>query len=271
MGRIGAPMALRLVSAGHQLTVWDIDPEKLAPAVQRGAKAASCGVDTAVGTEAVFLCVSDTGAVEQAVFGPDGVAAKTGLVIDHSTIHPERCHAMAERLRADHGAGWVDAPISGGPGAADAGILTAWLGGEKADAERARQWIECYARKISYMGPSGQGQVAKSCNQTIVASTVALWAEMLAYAIDCGLDPLELVDTLEGSAADSGTRRAFATGLAEGKFPELSSRNMTKDLQIVADLARSHGAEMPIASLALSRFKEGITARLASRRSTEPG
>lgn len=172
---------------------------------------------------------------------------------------------MAERLRSEHGTGWVDAPISGGPGAASNGILTVWLGGEKADTERARPWIECYGRKISYMGPSGGGQIAKSCNQAIVASTVAIWAETLTYAVECGLDPRELVDTLEGSGADSGTRRTFAAGLAEGRFPDLSSRNMIKDLTIVADLAQATGAQMPIARLALTRFQAGITAKLPPR------
>ncbi|MDB5410261.1 MAG: 2-hydroxy-3-oxopropionate reductase, partial [Rhodospirillales bacterium] len=249
MGRIGTPMALRLIAAGHRLTVWDSAPEQLAPAIAHGAIAASCGAATAIGTEAVLLCVSDTNAVEEAVFGPDGVAA-AGLIVDHTTIHPDQCRAMAERLRSTHGTGWVDAPISGGPRAAADGLLTVWLGGDRTDADRARQWIECYGRKISYMGSSGRGQIAKSCNQAIVASTVAIWAEMLAYAAQCGLDPSELVDTLEGSGADSGTRRTFANGLAKGEFPALSSRNMIKDLSIVADLARAHNAEMPIAQLA---------------------
>jgi 3-hydroxyisobutyrate dehydrogenase-like beta-hydroxyacid dehydrogenase len=109
------------------------------------------------------------------------------------------------------------------------------------------------------MGGSGSGQTAKSCNQVIVANTVAIWAEMLAYAAGNGLDPEVLIDTLEGSGADSGVRRTFAKGMANGTFPELSTRNMIKDLGIITDMASKMGLPMPISSMALNHFKRGIT------------
>src|ERR1700749_4939987 len=101
--------------------------------------------------------------------------------------------------------------------------------------------MAAYAGRIHDMGPSGSGQIAKSCNQVIVANTIAIWAEMLDYAAANGLDPSALIDTLEGSGADSGVRRTFAKGMAKGSFPALSTRNMLKDLGIVADLARRSG------------------------------
>jgi len=271
LGRIGTPMALRLLAAGHDLTAFDIAPESLSPVVAKGARAARSPADASDGAEAVLLCVSDTAAVERAVFGPDGAATRArpgALLIDHSTTHPVQTREMARRAR-DLGLCWIDAPISGGPPAAATGTLTAWLGGDAAEAARARTLVECYGRKISYMGPSGSGQVAKSCNQAIVANTIAVWAEMLRYAVRNGLDPLELIDTLEGSSADSNIRRTFAPDMTKGEFPPLSTRNMTKDLGIIADLAQASGTPMPISTLSLEAFRTGIASNIPA--ASKPG
>jgi 3-hydroxyisobutyrate dehydrogenase len=260
LGRIGAPMAQRLVAAGYRLTVFDVVPEAMDPLVAIGAQAAASPADAAAGAQAVCFCVSDGEAVQAAAFGADGVAsraAKGTLLIDHSTTHPELTRAMSRRAE-DMGLCWVDAPVSGGIAAAKAGTLAAWLGGRPEHADRARTFMAAYAGRISYMGPSGSGQTAKSCNQVIVANTIAIWAEMLAYAVSNGLDPLTLIDTLEGSGADSGVRRTFAKGMANGIFPELSTRNMIKDLGIITDMASRTGLSMPISSIALNHFKRGI-------------
>ncbi len=260
LGRIGAPMAQRLVAAGYGLSVFDVVPEAMDALVAVGARAAASPGDAAAGALVVCFCVSDGEAVESAAFGVDGVASqasKGALLIDHSTTHPELTRAMSHRAR-ELGLCWVDAPVSGGIAAAKNGTLAAWLGGDCEHAESARPFIAAYAGRISYMGPSGSGQTAKSCNQVIVANTIAIWAEMLAYAAGNGLDPETLIDTLEGSGADSGVRRTFAKGMANGTFPELSARNMIKDLGIVADLARKSHVPMPISSIALEHFKWGI-------------
>ena len=260
LGRIGTPMAERLVSVGYRLSVFDVVAEAMEPLVAVGARAARSPGDAAQGAEAVFFCVSDGEAVESAAFGPDGVAAraaKGALLIDHSTTHPELTRTMSRRAAAAE-LHWVDAPVSGGILAAKNGKLAAWLGGQRDCADRARTFIAAYAGRINYMGPSGSGQTAKSCNQVIVANTIAIWAEMLEYAVSNGLDPLTLIDTLEGSGADSGVRRTFAKGMANGAFPELSTRNMIKDLGIITDLASHSGVPMPMSAMALARFRRGI-------------
>ena len=258
-GRIGTPMALRVVAAGHRVQGYDILEDNLAAALAQGAVRAHAAADAAAGAEVVFLCLPDTDAVESAVFGPAGVAAgapRGAIIVDHSSILPDRSRAMAQRAQADHGIGWIDAPVSGGPGAASAGTLTAWLGGDTALVARASPWIATYASRISHMGASGLGQVAKSCNQAVVCVTVAAWAEMLRYARHAGLDAPFLVETLEGSGSDSLIRHAFGRGLAEGRFPELSRRNMTKDLKIIADLAGATATPMALTQAALALFAD---------------
>jgi 3-hydroxyisobutyrate dehydrogenase-like beta-hydroxyacid dehydrogenase len=260
LGRIGAPMAERLVVAGYRLSVFDVVPAAMDALVAIGARAATSPADAAAEAQAVCFCVSDGEAVERAAFGPDGAAAKAAkgtLLIDHSTTHPELTRAMSRRAEGI-GLCWVDAPISGGTAAAKNGVLAAWLGGRREDADRAQAVIAAYAGRISYMGNSGSGQTAKSCNQVIVANTIAIWAEMLAYAVGNGLDPEQLIDTLEGSGADSGVRRTFAKGMAAGVFPELSTRNMIKDLGIITDLASKSNVPMPMSSIALAHFRRGI-------------
>ncbi|HEX3996224.1 MAG TPA: NAD(P)-dependent oxidoreductase [Acetobacteraceae bacterium] len=260
LGRIGAPMALRLLAAGYRLNVFDVVPEAMDPLVAAGARAATSPGDAAAEAHVVCFCVSDGEAVERAAFGVDGVASrapKGALLIDHSTTHPELTRTISARAEA-MGFCWVDAPISGGISAAKNGTLAAWLGGRREHADRAQTVVATYAGRINYMGPSGNGQTAKSCNQVIVANTIAIWAEMLAYAAGNGLDLETLIDTLEGSGADSGVRRTFAKGMANGTFPDLSTRNMIKDLGIIEDLANQAGVPMPISSIALERFKRGI-------------
>lgn len=260
LGRIGAPMAQRLLAAGYRLSVFDVVPEAMDPLVAAGARAAASPGDAAAEAQRVCFCVSDGEAVERAAFGDDGVvsqASKGTVLIDHSTTHPELTRAMSARAEA-MGFCWVDAPVSGGISAATNGTLAAWLGGRREHADKAQTFIGAYAGRINYMGPSGSGQTAKSCNQVIVANTIVIWAEMLAYAAGNGLDLETLIDTLEGSGADSGVRRTFAKGMAKGIFPDLSTRNMVKDLGIVVDLANQAGVTMPISSIALERFKRGI-------------
>ena len=271
LGEIGLPMAVRLIGAGHRVVVWGRRPEAVHEAVTAGAIAASSAAELAAQCEAVFLCVTDGDAVEDVVFGPGGVAEGLrpgGLVVDHSTIHPETTRGCAERLRASS-ASWVDAPVSGGPGGATAGTLAIFLGGDEGDVARVRPWIAAYANNVTHMGGSGSGQVAKSCNQAIVASTVAVWAEVISYARRCGIDPDLLVDALQGGWADSEIRKVHAHDMVAGRFRRAPGLIILKDLEIIGDMARRSVSPMPVAAavttlyrmiLAQGRETGGVTA-----------
>ena len=244
MGRIGAPMALRLLRAGHELHVHDIDPARLAPAIAQGARAAKSPAELAAGCEAVLLSVTDTDAVEGIVFGPGGIAAGGSagkLVVDHTSIHPERTRDLAARLRTATGMGWVDAPVSGTPG-----TLAVFMGGAAADVARARDWVAAYAGNITHVGPLGCGQIGKSCNQAIVIATLAAWSEVLAYAERLGLAPATLMQAVQGGGAESGVRRHFEADLLAGRLPPETARNMLKDLEIVRDMAGAASLPMPL-------------------------
>lgn len=257
LGEIGLPMVLRLVAAGHRVVVWGRTAANLQPALDAGAVAAASPAELAAQCESTFLCVTDGDAVEAVVFGPRGVAegARRGsLVIDHSTIHPETARLAARRLRGA-GVGWVDAPVSGGAGGATAGTLATFLGGGDADVARVRPWVAAYANHVTHMGAVGSGQVAKSANQAIVASTVALWAEVIAYARRCGIDPDVLVDALQGGWADSEIRRVHAHDMVAERFRRAPGLIILKDLEIIGDMARASTSAMPVTAAVTSLYR----------------
>jgi 3-hydroxyisobutyrate dehydrogenase-like beta-hydroxyacid dehydrogenase len=257
LGDIGKPMALQLIAAGHRVQVWGRTPEKLRPALDAGATAAASPAELAAACDAVFLCVTDGDAVEQVVFGPKGVAegARRGsIVIDHSTIHPETARLASRRLRGN-GVAWVDAPVSGGAVGAKAGTLSVFAGGDDADVARITPWLSAYARNVTHMGPVGSGQAAKSCNQAVVAASIALWAEVITYARRCGLDPDLLVDALAGGWADSEIRRVHGHDLVAGRFRRTPTFIMLKDLDIIDDVARTAHAPMPLTAAATTLYR----------------
>jgi 3-hydroxyisobutyrate dehydrogenase-like beta-hydroxyacid dehydrogenase len=257
LGDMGAPMARRLLAAGHTLGVWARHPARSSALCAAGAEAAASPRELAERSEAIFLCVTDGPAVDDIVFGADGIAAglaRGTLVIDHSTIDPPTTRRGAERLQAQ-GAGWVDAPVSGGTAGAAAGTLACFLGGSDADVACARPWIAAYAENITHMGPSGAGQIAKSCNQAVVGATIAMWVETLAYARRCGLDPALLVDALAGGWADSAIRQAHGHALAEGRFAPARGNLLLKDLEIVGELARASGSPMPVTAIVTTLYR----------------
>lgn len=257
LGDIGKPMALQLVRAGHRVVVWGRTTAKLQPALDAGATAAASPAELAAACDAVFLCVTDGDAVEEVVFGPRGVAegARRGsLIVDHSTIHPETARLASRRL-ASSGVGWVDAPVSGGAIGAKAGTLSVFLGGDDGDVARVRPWLAAYARNVTHMGPVGSGEAAKSCNQAVVATTIALWAEVIAYARRSGLDPDQLVDALAGGWADSEIRRVHGHDLAAGRFKRTPTAIILKDLDIIGDVAAATKSPMPLTAVAATLYR----------------
>jgi 3-hydroxyisobutyrate dehydrogenase len=261
LGRIGLPMASRLVQGDHGLVVWDISPDAVRAAVRLGAEAAVGAADVARRADVCFLCLPGESAIEAVVFGPGGIveaASHDLIVVDHSTIDPDRCREFAGRAIQRSGIAWVDMPVSGGVDAAAAGNLIAWAGGAVEDVAAVVPIASKYIARISRMGAVGQGQLAKSCNQMIVGATIALWSEMLRYAAEVGLDPAEMVETLEGGAADSPVSRRFAAALAKGEMPEKSIRNMRKDLAVVINQSAGTAFSPKMTVAALEEFEKFI-------------
>ena len=163
LGTMGAPMARHLLAAGHEVTVHNRTRSREEPLAAAGAARAATPAQAAGAAEAVLTCVSDTPDLEQVLFGDDGVAeglTAGGLVVDCSTVSPAATAAIAATLR-EREIGLVDAPVSGGSEGAERGTLTIFCGGSDADVARARTLLEAFGSRITHLGPSGAGQVAR--------------------------------------------------------------------------------------------------------------
>lgn len=257
VGDIGAPIAQRIEQAGHPLRVYNRSAARAQPFAGRGVPVAASIADLVRECDIVFTCVSDTAAVEDVVFGPGGVAQSGRpdmLFVDVSTIHPVAAREMAARLRRDHGIGWVDAPVSGGPAGARAGTLAVFAGGEPQDVERARPVLMSFAGRVTHMGAPGSGMAGKACNQMLSFATATVIAETLNLAARFGIDPALLPEAIAGGFADSNVMRHYGRAMIEGSYRG-NTRTAVKDMDIAVDLARVTGSPIPMTGLVASIFR----------------
>ncbi|MEO6843222.1 MAG: NAD(P)-dependent oxidoreductase [Bradyrhizobium sp.] len=266
LGMMGFPMSRRLVNAGHDVMVWNRSAGKAKPLVDAGAKLATSPREMADRCDIIFMCVTDAAAVEDVVFGADGLAAVTGrgkLVVDFSSIHPDAARAIAARLKQANGMAWIDAPVSGGSKGAEEGTLAVMAGGEAADIEKVRPYVLAMARRLTHMGPVGAGQTTKLCNQIIVGCAMTVLAEATRLAVNAGIDANKLPEALAGGFADSIPLQLFVPRMVQGiHSPPLGHiSTMLKDLDTVVDVARNTSSPVPMSALAAQLFRLAKAAR----------
>ena len=266
LGLMGTPMTRRLLKAGYQVSVWNRSEGKVAPLVEAGARHGASPRDIMAGSDIVFMCVTDAVAVEEVIFGAEGLSMPPGagkLVVDFSSIHPDAARDLATRLKAANGAGWIDAPVSGGTKGAEEGTLAIMAGGDAADIERVRPYVLAMARRFTHMGPTGAGQTAKLCNQVIVGCAMAVLAEATRLAVNAGIDANRLPEALAGGFADSIPLQLFVPRMVQGiHSPPLGHiATMLKDLDTVADVAQTTSTPVPMATLAGQLFRLAKAAR----------
>ena len=255
-------MARHLLAAGHQLTVHNRTRERELPLAELGVARAASPAEAASGAEAVLTCLSDTPDVEAVVFGDEGVAAglaSGGLLVDCSTVSPMATAAMAIRL-AERGIGMVDAPVSGGSEGAQQGTLTIFVGGEESDVQRARPLLETFGKRITHLGSSGSGQMAKAVNQVMIAGTYATVAEGIALAQAAGLPLPALIEALSAGAAQSWVLSNRAQNMIDDRYPlGFKVALHRKDVAIALDEARRLGLQLAASDLVLEQ-EDGLIA-----------
>ncbi|UOA16601.1 MULTISPECIES: NAD(P)-dependent oxidoreductase [Sulfitobacter] len=259
-GLMGTPMAARLLDAGYALTVWNRTAAKTKALVEKGATLGANPAEVARRSDIVFMCLTDTQAVQEAVFGEGGVAAgaRDGTtLVDFSSIQPEATVKMAGQLKAETGMDWIDAPVSGGVPGAEAGSLAIMAGGAQSAFDRVEKVVLEMAERFTLMGPSGAGQTTKLCNQVIVGCTMAVLAEAARLATNAGVDATRLPEALAGGFADSKPLQIFMPRMVNAQHePPLGHvYTMLKDLDSVCDLARSCTSPVPFTSMAAEQFR----------------
>ena len=260
LGVMGYPMAGHLVSAGHDVTVYNRTGDKAdAWAAEHGGAAAPTPAAAADGAEFVFSCVGDDPDVLAVTTGPDGVLATMAdgsVLVDHTTASAQVArdvHAAA----AERGVGFVDAPISGGQAGAENGVLTVMCGGDQADFDRAAPVIDAYSRACNLLGGPGSGQLTKMVNQICIAGLVQGLSEGIDFAQRAGLDVGAVVDTISKGAAGSWQMENRAQTMADGVFDYGFALDwMRKDLRICFEEAARNGASLPIAQIVDGFYEE---------------
>jgi 3-hydroxyisobutyrate dehydrogenase-like beta-hydroxyacid dehydrogenase len=258
LGLMGAGFTKRLVATGHHVIGWDIDPEKRQAASEWGVALADSASDVAAEADLVAICVTTTRAVEDVVAGASGLLSSERIagtvVVDFSTTEIETTKNLAEKLRAA-GAAMIDAPVSGGPWAAEEGTLAILAGGSEASVEAVRPVLEKLGL-VTHMGPTGAGQATKLVNQVLCLTNYCVAAEGLRLAEAYGVDARKIPAALAPGLGNSAVLQVIFPRMVERDFaPRGYARQILKDLEMLHDATRAAHLPMPMTSLATTLFR----------------
>jgi 2-hydroxy-3-oxopropionate reductase len=252
LGIMGSPMAVHLAKAGHTVAGYNRTPEKTAPLVAVGGRAASSIADAVRDADVVCVMVPDSPDVEQVLAGEDGVFAAARphtLIIDFSTIRPDVTAELARQATAK-GFRLLDAPVSGGEAGAVNAALSIMVGGAADDFEAARPLLDVVGKTIVHVGPSGSGQTVKAANQLIVAANIQALAEAVVFLEAYGVDTSAALEVLGGGLAGSKVLDAKRDNMLSRSFkPGFRIELHHKDLGIVTAAAREAGVVVPVGAL----------------------
>jgi 2-hydroxy-3-oxopropionate reductase len=253
LGAMGAPMARRLMQAGHQVSVYARRPGVAQSFAEQGARAAQTPAECASRAEFVVTNVTTTGDVEDVLLGTgahrgcaviDG-APRGAIVCDMSTIAADVTRRIASTLE-QRGIDMLDCPVSGGTQGAEAGTLTILVGGKEEVLERARRLLETIGGAIFYMGDHGAGQVTKACNQIVQVITIQGIAEAMVFARRNGVDCGKAVDALMSGFAGSKMLGLMGPKMARRDFAAgIEARLHHKDFSLIMDAVEEQRLPMP--------------------------
>ena len=254
LGVMGYPMAGFIrEKGGHDLTVYNRTAAKAKKWVDRyGGETAATPADAARDAEFVFICVGNDTDLREVTLGPDGAfgALRNGaIVIDNTTASADIARELYSAA-SDKGAGFLDAPVSGGQAGAENGVLTVMIGGDADIFARAEPLIGCYARAANLIGPAGSGQLTKMVNQICIAGLVQGLSEGLHFAKTAGLDVSKVIYTISKGAAQSWQMENRWETMINNEFDHGFAVDwMRKDLSICLGESRRNGASLPVTAL----------------------
>ncbi len=254
LGIMGKAMARNILKAGFSVTVFNRSPAKAEELAGEGATVAGSPAEVAAASEVVFTCVPDTPDVETVLFGENGIAggAKPGtVVIDCSTISATETVKFAERLK-EKGIDMVDCPVSGGPKGAIDGTLSCMMGGDTNVIANCMPVLEAVGKTFVHIGPTGAGQVTKSCNQMLICATMMGMSEAVALCRKMGIDAGKMRDALLGGAAQSFVMQNHCKRLIDETLdPGFRAALMLKDVKLAQGVGRDAGVFMPATGLSV--------------------
>jgi 3-hydroxyisobutyrate dehydrogenase len=247
-GLMGGPMVKRLTSLGWKVRAYDIVPAR---------SMLASAAEAAQGADVVLLNLPTNEAVEDVVSKLIPALRAGQLVVDFSTIPVDACRAHAARVLKATGCRWVDAPVSGGPPAVEAGTLTVMAGGQEEDLQKLAPLMRDIAGRCTHMGPVGAGLAAKMINQLIVGVGTAMLGEAEALCEKAGIDAARIPECLGGGYADSNVLKAYWPRMVQRDFaPRGYVRQLLKDLEMVSAWAAKLQSRTPVLESALEAYRE---------------
>ncbi|WP_372592973.1 NAD(P)-dependent oxidoreductase [Actinotalea sp.] len=251
LGTMGRGMIANLVTAGHDVTVWNRTPGRAEDLT--GVRVATTIADAVQGREVVMICLSDDAAVRQVVLGADGVASAADpgtVVIDLSTISPDLSDEEAAAF-ATAGVPFLDAPVFGSKGEAASGGLWVVVGGPAETLERVRPVLDVVSETVHHMGPNGSGARMKLVGNLLVAAQLHALGESLALARSAGLDLSRVLEVLAVTDFRSPIFDGVGPMVLDGDYStSFALRLMLKDARLIQEFAAQVGAPVPGVDLA---------------------
>ena len=267
LGKMGLPMAGRVLDAGHDLRVWNRTPGRADGLVTRGATAAQAPAEAVRDADVVITMLADPAALDDVVFGHDGVAGSigaNGVLIDMSTVGPTAIRSVAERLEPVR---VLDAPVLGSVPHAEAGSLVILVGGDHEALLRCTEVLEAMGRVV-HVGAAGAGAIVKLANNAAGMSTLVVLGEVLSLTDRAGLDPETVLDAIGmGPLASFVDRwRERLTGpVGTVDFRLVLAR---KDLALALNEAQELGLDLELVRAAIARCDEAVAGGLGDEDNT---
>ncbi len=258
LGIMGKPMVRNLLSAGYVVHVYNIVEKDILEVQKDGAIPAASAKDVAEKADVSIIMVPNTPNVQDVILKEEGMLSslKPGkIVIDMSTISALATKDLAETIKST-GARMLDAPVSGGEKGAIEGTLSIMVGGEDEVFEHCRPIFEVLGKRVTHVGGNSAGQVVKSCNQILAASTVVALGEALALGSKAGVDPTKIVEVLSVGYARCGVLDIRGQQILQRNFqPGFKSKLQYKDVRLAMELANGLDVPLPVASLTHEFYK----------------
>jgi 3-hydroxyisobutyrate dehydrogenase len=256
LGQMGTPMAMRLLEAGHDVRVWNLDPHRTVSLSERGASVAASPSDAAADVEFAITMLATPLAVDEVLFGSSGLAETLGpgqILVEMSTIGPKAFHSIAVRLPA--GVGAVDAPVSGSVPEASAGRLHIFVGATDHDFERVRPILASLG-DLRHVGAPGSGAAMKLVVNATLGASIVAFGEALALGRSLELDRAAVLDVLAESPIGPSVRAKRANVEARRYPPSFKLRHAAKDMRLVAEAAEAAGLDLKEARAARAWLDE---------------
>lgn len=263
IGQMGKHMSRHILEAGHKLTVHDVVKEAAEPLLEKGAGWANTPEELAGACRVVISSLPTPRDVEQVVYSENGLKSgwKNGdIYIDMSTNSPTTIQRIAEDARTA-GVAVLDAPVSGGTRAAEAGTLSIMVGGDTAALERVREVLEAMGQKIFPVGSVGCGNVAKLVNNLISLACNSISAEGFALGVKAGIDPEMLLDIIKVSTGDNWCARQYPGTTFKGNFePGFKIGLAYKDIGLALSCGEEYGVPLPVGTAVKKDLEDTIKA-----------